>query len=546
MTPRRFCIRPYDDRGTSLVLALVFITVVSLVVMAVLTFADVSMRTTLALRSQVVENAAAEGAANLAINNLRRGTYGGDGNCFGLNPLSVPSSVFQASLGVVSASVTCEPDTAIGEFPLGTPAQAILTMSTGSLPGLTVTDSNLAIPPVAAGVKASGSVYSNAKVYVGAEANLTAQDGGVVRARTGCDLQSVTIPFVGTFRGTITTNPTTAQCNVATPFTCPQCTSPPIGNLGSQAPQPVPACSAIMSFTPGRYTDGALLNSRTSASGCAASTIFHFTPGIYYFDFAPEVIPVSVPGIGTISINLPRRWRIERGSLIAGALTRAITAGVAPQMPDSCKSPVPTGASNWVPPKPEEGVQFIFSGYSQLELSGAARVEICGAYAGTSAPTAIYALPTPLPPIVGVNCDLTILPCVVLSTQSLNAPPLPPPNTVHIRGTIHTPTRDVNLRIADDATSLQRYNGGVVARRMYINTSRSPGASIPPVLTVPASDPFTIRRTFVRLEVKLCPGQPTCTNGAVRLRAKVEIRDSTGLPVAGPREITILSWNLIH
>ena len=84
MTPKRFCIRPGDDRGASLVLALVFVTVVSLVIMATLTFADTSMRATIALRGNVAQTAAAQGAAQVAINELRTSTYvGTDGNCFG-------------------------------------------------------------------------------------------------------------------------------------------------------------------------------------------------------------------------------------------------------------------------------------------------------------------------------------------------------------------------------------------------------------------------------------------------------------------------------
>ena len=45
MKRAQLCMRPHDDRGASLVLALVFVTVVSLVVMAVLSLADASMRT---------------------------------------------------------------------------------------------------------------------------------------------------------------------------------------------------------------------------------------------------------------------------------------------------------------------------------------------------------------------------------------------------------------------------------------------------------------------------------------------------------------------
>ena len=68
MTRRLFCVRPYDDRGTSLVLALVFITIGSLAVITVLMLADTSMKSTISLRSKVSETAAAEGAAQAAVN----------------------------------------------------------------------------------------------------------------------------------------------------------------------------------------------------------------------------------------------------------------------------------------------------------------------------------------------------------------------------------------------------------------------------------------------------------------------------------------------
>ena len=77
-------------------LALVFITVVSLVVMAVLAFADTSMRSTIALRSQVSETAAADGAAQAAINALRKGPYNGNSaGCFGATSTMTLNNFYQ-------------------------------------------------------------------------------------------------------------------------------------------------------------------------------------------------------------------------------------------------------------------------------------------------------------------------------------------------------------------------------------------------------------------------------------------------------------------
>ena len=95
---RRLRLVRQGDRGASLVLALVFITVLSLVLMSVFAFADTSMLATIKLRSQTSESAAAEGAAQAAINALRKNGYNGNSaGCFGgattlyLNKISLPS-----------------------------------------------------------------------------------------------------------------------------------------------------------------------------------------------------------------------------------------------------------------------------------------------------------------------------------------------------------------------------------------------------------------------------------------------------------------------
>src|SRR5262245_58873402 len=72
-----------DDDGAALLIALIFITVVAVAIAISLSVADTSMRTTMALRDQAAYAASADGAAQVAINALRKGSYDGTGGtCF--------------------------------------------------------------------------------------------------------------------------------------------------------------------------------------------------------------------------------------------------------------------------------------------------------------------------------------------------------------------------------------------------------------------------------------------------------------------------------
>ena len=66
-------VRPGDDRGALLIIAIVVITVVALVTGFVLTQGDGSLRATVALRDVARASYAADGAAQVAINDLRTG-----------------------------------------------------------------------------------------------------------------------------------------------------------------------------------------------------------------------------------------------------------------------------------------------------------------------------------------------------------------------------------------------------------------------------------------------------------------------------------------
>jgi hypothetical protein len=505
---RRFCSRPYDDRGTSLVLALVFITVVSLVLMSVLAFADTSMRSTIALRSQVSETASGEGAAQLAINALRKGTYNGNSaGCFGATSTLTLNNFYQRPDGTQdSARVTCDLDPSLGSAPVVMPPYALLTIdpTNGTVPiGQLVTGFGAGNT-----FQVAGPVYSNSAISL-VNGNLTAT--GAITARGTCPT------LAGVFTPPATCN-TGIQQSVS--YTLP--------SLAGLPNRTVPACGSttgVYTLQPGRYTNSNGLSLLTSTSCQGGNAIVQLLPGIYSFDFTQTLIP---PQAGV--------WLITAGTVIAGNLRPGLTLtpGVQPPLPGACKSPVPTGAG-WVAPEPDDGVTLVMGPTGQISVTQAARVEICGRYSPTAFPVAIAAQNAG-----GVIAPLCAAgwPCAALTTgQAVAGAPL----AMYVQGTTMLPTRE--FAIALSPTSQQLYHGGVIARRAGSWSTRA--ASAPPVIDVLPTNPTAPRRTVVYLNVFVCPGSSTCSSGGeLKLRSKVAFNDPTGLTVTGARQVSVLSWSL--
>jgi len=509
VTPKRYCIRPYDDRGTSLVLALIFITVVSLVVMTVLAFADTSMKSTIALRNQDSRTAAAEGAAQTAINTLRKGAYNGNSvGCFGAtSTLTLNNFRPRSDGGHDSARVTCELDPSLGSAPLVMPQHALLTTDPTDLP--------LPLGQVVTGFGAGntfrvgGAVHSNSTISL-VNGNLTAS--GPITARRACS------PVVGVFTPAATCN-NGNQVNIT--YTLP--------SLAGLPTRTVPACgstSGVYTLSPGVYTNSNGLSNLTRSTCHGGNAIVHLLPGIYHFNFSPTLIP---PSLGI--------WAVTAGTVIAGNLRPGVTLtpGVPPPLPNACKSPVPTGAG-WVAPDPGDGVTIVMGGNGQLAVTAAGRVEICGRYAPNELPVAIAAQPTT--GTIGALCGATGFPCAALSTGLLVANA---PFAMYVQGTTMLPTRE--FVVALNPTSQQVYRGGVIARRAGSFSTRDSAA--PPVIEVLPTDPTAPRRTVVYLNVFVCPSSSTCSSGGeLELRTKVAFNDPTGLTVAGARQVSVLSWSL--
>jgi Tfp pilus assembly protein PilX len=498
---RRFWPRRYDDRGTSLVLALVFVTVGSLAVMAVLGFADASARGTRLLRDRADEVAAAEAAANIAINNLRKSPYAGSGDCLGTgNKLTLPTFYTRAGGSQDSARVTCALDTNLSGQP-SLPAQSLLTYSSSSSAlGNTVSGTG--------SLRVTGPVHSNSNINL-AGANLTAS---AITARAAC------VNVFGSF------NPT-PTCNIGGAPVNPPAYTPDVSNL---PPRPVPTCTGtgVYDLLPGVYTDSTRLSLLTSSSCHSGKAIVHLLPGRFYFNF--NLVTLLPPSIGV--------WSVTAGTVVAGntAAGVTLTPGVVPTLPGACKSPLSTG-TGWQAPSPADGVLLVFGGNSQLNVTGNGRAEICGQYA-PKAPAGLAAVAIAAQPTggnLGLLCGTTSFPCAAVSTGLvLGAAPA----AFYVQGTTMLPDRELVVSL-DNATN-QKFAGGVIAHRFGASTSRSVAAD--PVIVLAPPYP---RQTVVLLTVFVCPGATSCDSGGdAVLRAKVAVTDPTGTTTAGQRLVSVLSW----
>lgn len=378
-------LNPADDTGAMLVFALILITVVALVVGVLLSFGDTSVRTTVALRGQAAQVYGSDGAAEAAITALRRSPFNNDTSsstypkCFGAGPADdtlLLNNFYPGTTGgaASSAAVTCTPDpntgAAGGLVPITTankPGNAILTIGTNAgEDGLNIKALSSSFP-----FKVHGSVVSNSNIRV---TNGELESNVGVYARTGCV-------------GAIVSNPPPACSSGPTADPGYQF-EPAFGSPANAVPpyRPVPAVAAancpgkVVTFQPGYYDDAQALSSLMNGTGsnpCKGS-VWWFTPGIYYFDFHNS----SNPLLGGNDV-----WTVNDGHLIAG--TPVDAAGTVLATPAS-PATVPGACQNPIKSTSAVGVQFLFGGDSQFQVTGDADAEICASYHPDRPPIAVY------------------------------------------------------------------------------------------------------------------------------------------------------------
>ncbi|MGV9364844.1 hypothetical protein [Amycolatopsis sp. NPDC003731] len=355
-----------DDTGAALPLVLVLVTVIAVVLGALLSFADTSVRTTVNLRDQAASAYTADGALQAGINAIRTSTFTGAAgeHCFGASDtLTLPNFG-----GAGSAAVSCTADPAKVQIQCPSlsvcnrPGNAILTLGTGGEDGLNIQQ------PTGSTFKVHGIVYSNSNIRV---VNGALDTNTAVYARGACS-------------GTIRSTPA-ASCGYggsslgADPGYAPALTSVP----PRQALPPCTKSGSLVTFQPGFYDDAAGLSAMMSSSSKCKDSTFWFTPGTYYFDFRNSA-PVRPPSL----LAGEDVWTIDNGYVVAGTPVdesgRIIAKPPVPaKIPGACDNPIDDAKA--------VGVQFVFGGDSRLAVK-AGQAEICGTYSADRPPVAVYGL----------------------------------------------------------------------------------------------------------------------------------------------------------
>ncbi len=511
-------LRPHsrNEDGASLIIALLFVTVVFTVTMATLSFSFSSIRATVAVRQQASEAYAADGAAQVAVNTLRNSTFMYDSaHCFSNNTndnLSVP-----AVSGTVSALVTCAPRADTPPPPVvgvinssNTPGDAILTLGTSAA------EDGIGFGTTAAGntLNVTGKVRSNSTINTGAA---TLKSDTSISARGACTPSAgVVAPVKTCSTGVAVQDPGYAGPAAATP-----------------TPRSVPNCpnsGGLVTFLPGVYTDAA------SLSACDKSNItMWFTPGNYYFNF-----PSNIAGN-------PPVWNMDRGSLVGGTPTANI-ATQTPVMPGSCVSPFPTASAPTTAPPANDGVEFVFGGESQWVVGTKAQVEICGSYSVSAPPIAIYGAKS------AVNGVPAQSGCVILVGSSGCAMISATFNSqdrssLYVQGTLYAPNALLNLSAVNQGQHQTNmyFNAGIIVRslKVFVDGVLPNVVGLPGLTTVAV--PQRLPESVAWLQVFVCATVTPCTTtaGRLQLRAKVgfsEPVDSTVPLVAGVRSVKVYDW----
>ncbi|HVF74900.1 MAG TPA: hypothetical protein VM938_07610 [Acidimicrobiales bacterium] len=349
-----------DEEGSSLILALIFLSVMSIVVASTLGLADVDFRHTVAVRDDRKLVYAADAALDAAIN-----SYWSTGTC------ATPERGVVQEVNDVTPAVSCETSgggTAV--TPLNQPALAVSAQAVAPEVGINIVGGAVA--------SVRGGVYSNTGINTTSGANLYAASPDRIVTRLGC-----------TGGGTV--GP--AACETVTgPYVPGNDPGYPTAVASAPPFASVPSCPATepVTFAPGTYTDRLALEAFMAT--CARRT-YHFpaaggigSPGVYYFDFTDD-------GAWTI----PQGYTVVGGTFPSG-VTGATVGAV---------ETLPGGRCD----QDAEGVQWLFGGGSRVVVKGA--LELCAPHSDPTSSTprvAVYGVRTtdsppaaPTPQTLAVN-----------------------------------------------------------------------------------------------------------------------------------------------
>ncbi|MFN2606539.1 MAG: hypothetical protein ABR511_01390 [Acidimicrobiales bacterium] len=485
-------------------IALAFLAVFSLFLATLLNFAQTGLKVGATVEGQRKVLYSADGAIQTEIRALQPS----NGDC------ASPQSVSSVTLNGQAVSISCTQGltgTGGSNTSLNTPGKAILTLSTNAgETGINQSSNN--------NIKVHGGVFSNSNIAVQPSSSITVENGDV-KARSGCTGGPISVVTPGfgkdcAFNGT---DPTGSDPNYP-PATS---TLPPV--------QTVPACSSAVKtikLLPGTYSDSTALNN-LSGGACKGDLIW-FSPGVYYFEFSTAAPIWTVSGGqgsgGSVQFvgGTPKGWTYTNP-----AARPAVT------MPGSCATATD--------PAPNDGVQFIFGGISQMAFSHG-NMELCAQPSLTQQQIAIYGLKADVGGMHGQSGCVTAQPyhatgtCALVSAGGSGS-------GLYVQGTIYTPNAAMDFQQPNTAL-VQIFGRGLVARVFAIAIQPSNGftgasISVPDINPVPGlGNPF--REAILTASMKPCAlPDPQCPTRPW-LRAKVYFESGATPPVH------VLEWSVLR
>lgn len=342
MTPARPR-RLHGEDGASLVFAMAFLLLFSVILAALLSFAVTSFKTGGEVGDLGRASYSANAAVDLAVTRISRDQIMQLGKSGGASC----DLTYQPTDGTPAATAVCTPQPGSGAVRPGVdvPANAILTRNgpvTVNGPGR---------------LRTTGNVFANGAITVAPGGTLDVHDWAI--AATGaCSPGPAALPSFEAVR---------TYCN-ATAATAPQWADGADPGWSPPAPpsqpvvDPTPTCTAsnILTFSPGFYTNVAKLTSVPSTCSGAVPNVFYFEPGLYYFNLAGTTV-----------------WEIK-GIVVGGTpLGNWYANSQVPPVPGDQA----TTAAACDPTGP--GVQFVLTGESRIALGtpasgmAASSLELC-------------------------------------------------------------------------------------------------------------------------------------------------------------------------
>ncbi|HET9657480.1 MAG TPA: hypothetical protein VFP72_19165 [Kineosporiaceae bacterium] len=521
-----------EDRGASLLIALVFVTVTGLVVASLLGYVTSSVRSVKATDARVASSYDADGALQTALQDLNSSGYN---NAAGDTACASPR-VYEAKntdqSGNTKIQVVCSPASGTGAQsprPKNLPENALLTLSRATWEdGLSKGKNNVlkVTGPIASNstiTQASGTLCDATPQPPGSKTNCQEiyVDQGAVTAIGACD------PLPSSGKGTAIYSTESVRCGThATPAAAPGYVLPTASTAWTTAEkafalQPVPQCPAKAStktveFTPGYYNDAKKLNDLFK--NCSPRA-FLFPHGFYYFDFKNGEIPGLAAAAHVWDISSPV-------TVVAGTAQgwdpNATTTSAPPAVPGACVSPLNSQSNG--------GSVFVFGGDSRLNLT-AGSLEICAQYDATQPPLAVYGAPTPPAGASGLRGELTSLPgggnCVGLGTGAGSCPLITAkPHSqqgnggnqnggsqetgVFLQGMLYAPVAAQDITLNNVGAAV--FSWGAVVRSLSIDITPSDTYS-GSFISIPVNL-FTPAPLRLYLTAYACPSGQSCTGQA--------------------------------